>query len=87
MELDLFQKILDLLLRKHNNFCMSMSDCINIVGDNDTRSFTKVNAEDFINKMIELNYFTKVYKDKKVPEDKSILHIKRHTWFCVNSKC
>lgn len=64
-ELDLFQRIINSVLRQHNNFLVSVNECINMGADLDPR-FSKINAEDFINKMICLQYLARVYKDDDV---------------------
>ncbi|ODM95209.1 Non-structural maintenance of chromosomes element 1 [Orchesella cincta] len=71
-ELDLFKKILDSLLRKHRYFSITETDCINIGGEIDPRSFSKSNAEDFVVKMISLQYFTKVCNNKDNEDDYEI---------------
>ncbi|CAL8134996.1 unnamed protein product [Orchesella dallaii] len=71
-ELDLFKKIMDSLLRKRKYFSITETDCVNIGGDIDPRSFNKLNAEDFVVKMISLQYFTKVYNNKNNEDEYEI---------------
>lgn len=65
MELDLFQRIIDSVLKKHNDFLITINECINLGAEMDSR-FSKVNAEEFVNKMINLQYLTKVFKGNQV---------------------
>lgn len=65
LELDLYQLIVKSILRMHNNFQVPLIDCINMAALLDSR-FSKVHAEDFVEKMVRLQYLTKVYKDNEV---------------------
>lgn len=61
-ELDFYQLIIKSVLRMHDNFMVTMNECINMAAILDCR-YSKVHAEDFVNKLIELQYLAKVYKD------------------------
>lgn len=58
--MELFQKIMDSLLRKHKYYTIPFIECINMGGDLNVRGFGKADAEDFVERMISLQYFTKM---------------------------
>jgi len=62
----LFQKIMDTCLRKYKTFSVPLMECQNMPIEMEMKNFSLSQAEEFIQKMIDLLYLTKFYKTEKV---------------------
>lgn len=60
------QRTMDTLLEKTENFAVTKEDVMGMVAEINVRGFTEENADDFMQKMIEMKYLAKVYKVKMI---------------------
>jgi hypothetical protein len=61
-ELKLFQKIMHTALTKYPNFSVPMNECCNIPLELEIKGLSVSQADEFVQKMIRLQYLAKYYK-------------------------